>query len=393
MSRGRFTFFLISAVLVLTLLTGSLLGTVRADTPDGDDSLYKYLSVFTEVLSLIRQAYVDSPEIGDLMTGALDGTTDALDPFSLYVPPGQVEGYVAAAESGERLTGLTLLKERGVAYVVAVTPGGPAAEADLRLGDLVARIDGELTREMPLWEVQQGLGGEVGKQVRLEVIRQGETLEKTIELGAFEASGIAFEEADGLPVARLSALDAASVEALRSYLRELESDRLLLDLRRSSAGDPEVAFALADLFAEGDLGTLQERSEAVATFTSSGEPLWSGRLVLLVGRGTFGPGEILATVLRQKTDAELVGERTFGWAGERASADLASGGRLFYTSAFYTGPDGEPLSSSLSPDTRVRRIDAGFGDGEVSMEELIFRRGLERLKAEDEAEPLEQQAA
>ena len=43
---------------------------------------------------------------------------------------------------GRRYSGLTLLKERGVAYVVAVEKGSPAAQAKVKVGDIVAKIDG-----------------------------------------------------------------------------------------------------------------------------------------------------------------------------------------------------------------------------------------------------------
>jgi hypothetical protein len=56
--------------------------------------------VFTEVLGLVRQAYVDQPDMGTLIAGALDGTTDALDPFSMYVPAGEVESYLQARNVG-----------------------------------------------------------------------------------------------------------------------------------------------------------------------------------------------------------------------------------------------------------------------------------------------------
>ena len=106
----------------------------------------------------MRQAYVDEPDMDTLMSGALDGTTDALDPFSLYVPasaarhlpPGELHRPAL-------LSGLTLLKERGIAFVVAVEKGSPGAVAKIKPGDIVAKINDRSTRLMPLWEMQQAL--------------------------------------------------------------------------------------------------------------------------------------------------------------------------------------------------------------------------------------------
>ena len=56
MSRSRIVFFLVSSMLVLPMLADTLLRAAdRAEKPD-EDSFYKYLSVFTEVLGLVRQS-------------------------------------------------------------------------------------------------------------------------------------------------------------------------------------------------------------------------------------------------------------------------------------------------------------------------------------------------
>src|SRR5215207_4535382 len=157
MNRSRVLFLLLSSVLVVPILAGTILRASQDREPAGKDSLFKYLSVFSEVLGLVRQAYVDEPDTATLMAGALDGTTEALDPFSVYVPAGEVAGYVEAQNVGTRHSGVALVKERGVAYVVAVEKGSPGATAGVQVGDIVAKIDDRTTRVMPLWEIRERL--------------------------------------------------------------------------------------------------------------------------------------------------------------------------------------------------------------------------------------------
>lgn len=393
MNRSRTVFFVLSAILVLSLLSGSLLGAVADGDGSGDDSLYKHLSMFTEVLSLIRQAYVDAPDLETLMAGALDGTTEALDPFSLYVPEAEVEAFRRAREIGTRLSGLTLLKERGVAYVVAVAPGSPAAEAGIEAGDLVTEIAGRNTRVMPLWEVKEELAREPGTTIAVELLRLGEPVSTTLTLASFTPPEPTLERVEGVPVLRIPSFlpeTPARVRDLLDQVRADEGDRMVVDLRGIAGGDPEMVFPVAELFAGGELGALTAKGKRLAEYRSEGEPLWSGSLVVLVTRGTLGPAELLAEVLRQAAGAELVGEQSFGWAGREEWADLPSGGRLFYTGAFYTGPDGEPLNQSLEPDLRVDRT--SFNERELPIDELILDRGVERVRqlagepAEDTAE-------
>ncbi|MFL6196163.1 MAG: S41 family peptidase [Thermoanaerobaculia bacterium] len=390
MNRSRIFFFLLSAVLVFPLLAATLVRA--ADTgqakPD-DDSLYKYLAVFSETLGLVRQAYVDEPDMNTLMAGALDGTTDALDPFSLYVPASQLSGYLQASSVGQRYSGVTLLKERGIAYVVAVEKGSPAAQVGIKPGDIIAKINDRSTRLMPLWEMQEAFAAKPGTKVPMELIRVGEPVQVTVELKAFDPPPVSLEVVESnVPMLRIPTFDKETATEVRNLLAKSGDkikDKLLIDLRGVSSGEPAVAYDTAKLFANGDLGTLMRRSEELQSFHADGDarPVWQGRVVILVDRGTLGASEVFATVLRQKAKAELVGERTFGHAGKIGSAELSTGGRLLFTEAFYTGPDKKPLNEALKPDLIVDERSRTYLDKDTPIDELILRRAVRRLLGQE----------
>lgn len=398
MNRSRLIFFSLSLLVVTSLLGGHWLAADAGDPED--DSLYKYLSTFTEVLGLVQQAYVDETGMEALIAGALDGTTDALDPFSLYVPGPEVEAYVAARRTGNRLSGLTLLKERGIAYVVAVDSASPADQAGVRPGDVVSAIDGSSTRDLPLWEIQELVAGEPGSRLEMELLRRGEEVRASFELGEFEVPLATLEplerEGTAAGALRIGRFDEGAAERVAELLarsRRAGHGRLLVDLRNVAEGDPRVAYRVAGLLASGDLGRLVRRDTTLETYSGGDEPAWDGRIVVLVNRGTLGAAEVLATVLRQSAGAELVGEGTFGYAGRQDQAELSNGGRLFFTDAFYTGPDGEPLTESLQPDEAVDFFSRGFEERDLPNSELIYRRGLDRLFADAEADEATRRAA
>lgn len=385
MNRSRTLFFLASSLLVVFIVAGSMLGAVSKD--DGQDSLYKYLSVFTEVFRLVQDAYVENVDVHTLMAGALDGTTEAMDPFSLFLPADQVDSYLAARAQGSRLTGITLLKERGIAFVAAVDPGSPAEKAGVEVSDIVSEINGSSTRLMPVWEIQEILGGEPGSHVELELLRMGERETASFELAPFEPPAAGLDSVEGAGRIRVGSFQPENVARVRQALEEAFTKgerRLLVDLRGVAAGDARVAYDIAGFFVRGELGTLERRGEVEETFASEAQPVWQGKLVVLVNRGTLGPAEILATVLRQKAEAELVGERTFGWAGRQDIAELASGGRLVYTEAFYTGPDREALREGLEPDVRVSGVSRTFEEKDLPLSELILKRGVRQLLGDPE---------
>lgn len=396
MNRSRIFFFILSAILVFPLLAATLLRA--ADTNPAakeDDSLYKYLSVFSEALGLVRQAYVDEPDMDVLMAGALDGTTDALDPFSIYVPASEITEYMRASTVGKRHTGLTLLKERGIAYVVGVEKGSPADVSGVKAGDIVAKVGNRSTRTMPLWEIQELLAGQAGSKLPMELIRVGENVKATLDLKPFDAPPVSLSETEGVAVLRVPTFDEKTAVDVRDTLSRSAGkikDKLVVDLRGVSSGNPEAAYATAKLFANGDLGALKRRAEELQSFRGEDRPVWQGKMVVLVDRGTLGAAEVFATVLRQKEVAELVGERTFGHAGRQGSAQLSTGGRLLFTEAFYTGPDKKPLNEGLKPDLVVDERSRTYLEKDTPLGELILRRGVRRLLGQ-EPETAEAKAA
>ena len=387
MSRSRIVFFFLSAILVFPLLAATLLRAADSgQAKPEDDSFYKYLAVFSETLGLVRQAYVDDPNMDTLMAGALDGTTDALDPFSLYVPASQVPGYLQANTVGKRYSGMTLLKERGIAFVVAVEKGSPGDGAAIKPGDIVAKMNGRSTRVMPLWEMQEALAAQPGSKVTMELIRAGEPVQVAFELKAFQPPPVSLEVVESVPVLRIPTFDDKTAAAVRDALTkngDKVKDKLLVDLRGVSSGDAESAYATARLFTTGEMGALKRRAEELQVFKSDDRPAWQGKMVILVDRGTLGAAEVFATVMRQKQKTALVGERTFGHAGRQGSADLSSGGRLLFTEAFYTGPDKKPLNEALKPDLLVDERSRTYLEKDTPMSELILRRGIRRLLGQE----------
>ncbi len=358
-------------------------GVQAAQSDRSKDSFYKYLSVFSEVLRLVRQAYVDETELRTLIAGALEGSSDALDPFSMYIPQADVESYLAAREVGPRHSGVRVVKVRGAAYVVAVQEGSPAEEAGLLRGDIMTRVAGLSTRGMPLWEIETRLAGPTGSLLDFEILRTGETTDVTLELATFEAPVAGIEDVGGAHLLRIPTFDR--VEAVAGLVDGLESDRLLVDLRGVAWGDTEAAYTVAKLFVQGELGTLLGPGGPMKTFSNS-EDVWQGRLVVLIDRGSQGPAEILAKVLQQGAGASLVGQPSFGFAGHPRIVKLEAGGSLVITDGFYTGPDGEPLNEGLEPDVRVSDRGRSFTERNDDLEDLILRRALELLEADEETD-------
>lgn len=393
MTKSRLIFLIASGLVVVPLLSSGLSRAWADDSP-GSESRFKYLSVFTEVLGLVRQAYVEEPDLRALMAGALSGATDALDPFSSYVPPDQVKAFLVNRELSRKRSGMVLLKDRGVAWIVAVDRGGPAETAGLRRGDIVSELADLSTRSMPSWRVHQILSQPEETLVKVSVVRSSDDVDFELKLDeARPASPLALEDRDGYAYLRLSAFDGTTVEALRSRLPEVGERTLVLDVRGSAGGDEKVAYGVAGLFSSGKLGELKARDEVLQTFSNEVSTSHDGAVVLLQDRGSQGAAEVLVAVLSSRERVTVLGERSFGHAGQLGQERLSGGGLLEFTAAFYTGPDGEPITEGRVPDHVVRRRFVGEeGDADaLYLEEAL--RVLREVEAAEKDEPASEDVA
>lgn len=307
MSKTRALSVAASASLLLALFV--VLPGMGADERDkeGKESLYRPLGLFTEVLGLVRSNYVEPTELKPLLAGSFSGMTEAMDPFSEYVPPDRMAAfaaYEAAKEKKEVLeSGIVLARRFGFPVVVAAIAGSPAASAGVRSDDVIEKVDGQLTRNIALWELESRLSGKAGGRVRLAVVREGKPRHRTLDIvrAGWTPAAPSAERVDGETVIHVPSFTPGTVAALKEILKPLDRTRpLVLDLRSNAMGSFDEAARAAALFVPaGPLGELSGRRIETKKFHSEpGERVHESRLVLLVNSGTAGAAELFASAVR-----------------------------------------------------------------------------------------------
>src|SRR4029450_10440077 len=99
-----------------------------------------------------RSNYVEPIESRTLLDGAYDGMSDALDPFSYYVPAGSMAAYKAQQAAGAASPGIVFARRGGYPYVVAPLPGSPAEKAGIKAGDAIASMEANTVRKAAVRE-------------------------------------------------------------------------------------------------------------------------------------------------------------------------------------------------------------------------------------------------
>lgn len=285
---------------------------------------YRYFKIFTEVLYLIDQKYVEPPDYGTVRWGALVGMAKALGQNTSVLTP-EVRDFWVHHNAPEGDVGLRLIDDRRASFLIlAVWPGSPAAEAGLVPGDAIYAIGDAPAVRMTAVEAYYRLRGAPGTRVRLAIWRRRADKPEYVELVRKVLPPVVFQaeyDADRR-VGYLHLYEAGEVgdQVVRDHLRLWQAqglDGLVLDLRGCTELQPVMAWRLANLFlAEGSGGQFQGSQRAYnQSYSFQREAVaYTGPLVVVQDRSTGWACEVLAAILQDHQRAVSVGERSRGTA-------------------------------------------------------------------------------
>lgn len=341
----------VSVALVLTIFLGVNSSGVSAASTQ-EDGAYRQINVYSEVLRHIQTDYVEEPNIGNVTNGALRGLLESLDADSSYLTPGDYKVY-KAGRTGKAQVGINVSKRFGYATVVSVVPGSPADKANLNDGDIIEAIGPQDTRDLSLAMIQLLLDGQPGSELTLSVVRPRksapEKLVMTRTMTSLPPVSETMYENSTILYLKPGVLDhehAQQIEAKLKGMSKAGNKKILLDLRNVAAGDMAEATRVANFFlSSGTITSLEGQKVQKQTFAAEPSKVINGTapVVVLVNRGTAGPGEVVAAALADNKRAELVGEKTFGEGAQQKTFELPDGSALILSIAKYETPAGKKL--------------------------------------------------
>jgi carboxyl-terminal processing protease len=353
MTKKKIAFLTMSVVLLLTFLTGALFGQNTQKT-----SVYRYLSIFSEVLDLVKTNYVDQVGSDKLMEGAFSGVTDAIDEFSYYVPPAQMTAYKKFADVEDNGLGVIVTKRFGYAYVVAPVHDSPADQAGLGSGDFIEKIDGQPTQTMTAWQIRSAINQP--RPVKLQVLRGGETHreEVTIKPASFHPVTVQNDTISGIAYMKIPWFEAGTAQQFRAALESLRQKgarKLIIDLRGNAGGSVDEAITAADeLLTSGLITALEGRKIDEKKWQANRDTSYDGEVQVLTDPSTAAGAEVFAAAIRGNSRGKVVGLTTYGKAIVQRFIPLPSGGGVQMTIGHYTTPELKAITDAgVKPDVLV----------------------------------------
>jgi carboxyl-terminal processing protease len=356
-----------------TLLLFCLLAVGTADAKEkvqkNDRSLYQQLDLFTKVLELVRENYVENVNDKELMYGAIRGMLSTVDPHTLFMPPEVYNELKVDTQGRFGGVGLEITSKDNVLTVITPIEGSPAEKAGIKEGDKILKIDTLSTRDMPLSDAVNKMRGSRGSRVHLVLLHEGskKPYEVTLTRDIIRLKSVRYELLDDdYGYIRITSFQEGTTEELRRALQALKDavkkksngslKGLVIDLRNNPGGLLDEAVSVSDLFLDsGTIVTTKSRTKEIDRRTAikeGTEPDYP--IVVLVNGGSASAAEIVAGALQDHKRATLLGTQTFGKGSVQTIFDLGDGAGLKLTIAKYYTPRGRSIQAEgITPDIQV----------------------------------------
>ncbi len=307
---------------------------------------------FAEAYRIINHQYVDEVDANQLMRIGIDTMLSHLDPYTNYFSEAQMVTVRMGAKGGWDGIGVELMKHNDNVVIQELIEGTPAEANDLRVGDILLKIDGTDLKDRDLADISQTLQGKAGTKVTIEVMRPTTqdvrelTMERTnVTKKNVPYYGMLDDETGYIVLTTFSQRAGGNVQdAFQALQKESKPKQIILDLRDNGGGFLIEAVNICNIF-------LDKGNEIV--YTKAKIPEWDRSfktlnapidpdipLIILMNGHSASASEIVAGALQDMDRAVLLGRNSFGKGLVQNTKDIGYSSKVKLTTAKYYIPSG-----------------------------------------------------
>jgi carboxyl-terminal processing protease len=339
-------------------IVASIITTIIIIILGGSNSIrVKQIQPLAVIINLINHNYVDEVDIDDVLTGAIEGMLDKLDPHSSYIPAENKEVVDEVFRGNFEGIGIEFSMIDGYITVISPIPDTPSDRAGIISGDQIIKIDGESAYKITQKDVFKKLRGPKGTRVVVTIARKGmdEPFNTTLIRDKIPIRSIAssFMIDENIGYIKITRFASTTMDEFYESIKKLQLDgmnELLIDLRNNPGGLLDQAVKMVDLFissndtivfTQGRIKGSSSMYRARSQYQDLQIPL-----VVLINNGSASASEIVSGAFQDLDRGIVVGERSFGKGLVQRQYDLDDGSAVRITIAKYYTPSGRLIQRS-----------------------------------------------
>jgi len=281
--------FYFALTLIVGLFLGQQLPRTAAHLQEAQHNTASTQSVLDEMLRYIQARYVDTVNVEQLQSQAIQQLLHQLDPHTVYISPEEAKLAEEDMSGGFEGIGVEFIMLDDTIQIVTPIKGGPSEQAGIQAGDKIVTIDGANVAGVKIEQaaIFKKLRGPKGSQVVLGIqrgraagLQEFSISRDRIPLNSVETAYVLSEKVGYIKINRFTAnTHAEFMEALRDLVESHRISDLVLDLRGNPGGYLEEATnMLSQFFPEDKLLVYTEgRTDRRQEYKSTGRARFSIR--------------------------------------------------------------------------------------------------------------------
>lgn len=366
LSRIYKTVMLIIITAVVTFCVTSILlyraGGIKyiAVTKGDTTGLGATLTSFKE---LLNKRYLYDMNESEMIEAAIKGYISGVgDEYTEYFTPEEMKTFTTYTTGNYVGIGIYMEAdtENNFIRVSSTIKNSSAEKAGLQAKDIIAKVNGVSYNASELTKMSTNIKGKEGTTVDLEIIRNGQTINYTLERASVElypVEGVVLEENIGY--IELATFDEGCAEQFKTAYEELKNKNvksLIIDLRNNGGGIVDEALQIADYILDKDSTMLitADKNKTEEIETSKNDAIINIPIIILVNNETASASEILAGAIQDYKKADIVGEKTYGKGVIQELYTLNDGSGLKITIKEYFTPNRNKINKiGITPNYEI----------------------------------------
>jgi len=333
--------FMIIAVVIIGAKRSNIYKQIR-DSQATINSVYRHLITH----------YVDDIDLEKFTKLSIDNMLSDLDPYTVYLIKDQRSNLDMLTKGKYGGVGIQIGKRDKRLTVISPMDNSPAKRAGIVSGDIIVKIDDQITDNMSMDDAAKLIRGQRGSRVTLTIERFGYDewtdyvlIRESIKVKDVSYSGMLNETTGYIRLVRFSKNSASEMETALSKLLDNDMSSLILDLRDNPGGLLNSAVGILDLFIEKEellVWTDGKTKQSHRKYFSKNDPMVPGsiQIAVLINRGSASASEIVSGVMQDLDRGVVIGRQSFGKGLVQTIYNLDKDKSLKITTAKYYIPSG-----------------------------------------------------
>jgi len=329
------------------------------------------------IIDYAEQNYVDSVDREKMISDAINGMLQHLDPHSSYISREEFLEMSEEMMGNFHGIGIQFNIFSDTITVVNTISGGPSEKLGIMAGDRIVIVDGENVAgvEISDRDVIKKLKGPKETKVKVEIKRSGvsqlipfEIVRDVIPLYSVDVAFMANPQTAYVKISQFSATTAREFEAAVSKMKNRGAKNLIIDLRGNSGGFLDAAVHICEMIMPKERmivyteGRMKNREE-YKTYRNG--KFSNMKLAVLMDDWSASASEILAGAVQDNDLGFVIGRRSFGKGLVQEQIELRDGSAVRITVARYYTPSGRCIQRQYSGSVEdyyselIKRFDSG----------------------------------